>query len=1028
MLSLARPEWLWLLPAVLLFVLVALPTRGCMDPGRWWGALGLRVAVWAGLVFALAQPSFVRRHEDMTVLFAVDRSRSIPSELQDQARRYVSQTVSKARPGDRVGIISFGSEAQVDQVPAPARSDGVRFGLLGKTDQTDIAKALSLARAAFPPDTTRRIVLLTDGNETTGSVLDEVAAAKATGIAVDVVPLEYGAANEIWVDRLVAPDHVRPETRTELRVVVRSRRPGFARLTWYHNNRLIRTTDPVLQLTGGGQADVAGLAIELRDPGAHLFEVRLTPADGTDDFFVENNRGSAVTFVEGAKRILVLDASPAKESRLLAEALGGKYLDVVHKSLQEITVDLLSLQQFAAVVLGNIPAHALNTDQHAALASYVRDLGGGLLLTGGDESFGAGGWTGTALEAISPLAFALPPQKMPLPSALVIVLDRSGSMGAVVEPGPETQQQVANAATTLAVRSLLPIDHVGLVAFDSQPEWIVPLQRNRQPAEIERQIGRIGPRGGTDVYPALEQAVEALAGLGRSAAVRHIILLSDGQTSAGPFDELVTRMVDQGITLSVIGIGNAMNDPMLRRLAERGRGQYHPVADPRVLPRVFFRETSVFRERLVVADTFVPQVSAPTSPLLAGFHRLEFPPLDGYVRTQPKADAVVALEYRGKDRSDPVLAHWHHGMGKVAAFTSGWWPHWATKWQDWPALGQFCKQAVDWVMSTGNAEGFEVTTRVDGDRARVHVEALAEDLGYINALDVRGTVVTPSLQRETIRLKQTAAGRYEAEFAAGEPGHYLIGLSVVGPYSSGGRSGADTMIRTGLSVSYSPEYRNLQAHTALLAAAAARSGGKIRKLDAASMDDLFERDLPPVTSHAPIWKWVLMFVVLPLFLLDVAARRLASPPALSIYVELAVLAMLIGCCQLLSTGLWSYVLALVLAEVVGWFLRWPLLEAALGTGRPTHGQAAAARAEALRRLKHTHEQQRAPDKLAPPLPRVDPRPLDLTSLSSTGETPLSAKPAVSGPDAPKPTSPDGPSQHLTGRLRNAKKRANQRWQ
>ncbi|NLX21916.1 MAG: VWA domain-containing protein [Phycisphaerae bacterium] len=1020
MLTFSDPEWLWALVALPILVVGTLWSRTSLGMRRWTVLTAIRCAVLAALIVTLAGPQRVLRTDGVTVIFALDRSRSIPDDLRGQAQAYVQRVAAKARPADRVGIVSFDGRADVDHAPRGLLADTPSFSMAAEPDRTDLAGAVRLALALFPGDTARRLVVLTDGNENQGDVLREIEIASASGVAVDVVPLEYRADDEILLDRLSAPRHASPDSRIELRIVARSLQPARAKLTLYHNNTPVTLSESLIELRGGMQADVATIPVELSEAGVHRFEARITAAEGSRDTIPENNRATAFTIVESRNRVLVLGAPGSIDDQPLVDALQREHVEVVYHGADQVAIDLLALQSYGAVILSNVSADSFTDEQHQALASYVRNLGGGLILLGGNEAFGAGGWAGKPIEEVSPVAFQIPSTRQIPVAALVIVLDRSGSMAAPVGGTSLSQQQVANNAAAAALRTLLSQDYVGLIAFDSVSNWIVPLQRNTDSQAIAKQVKSIAPRGGTDSYPAIGAAAKALDEIGQAASAKHVLLLTDGQMQPAPFETLVERMFRSGITLSTIGVGDAANDPLLRRMAQLGGGVYHPVRNPRLLPQIFFRETRVFRNRLVSEEPFIPR-SLGVSPLLrAGAG--SFPGLGGYVRTEPKSDAIVALVHP-TEGDLPILAHWQYQMGRVIAFTSGWWPRWGEEWLAWDVFGGFWRHAIEWVAGNADMEGFDVATRADGTTGRILVEALERDASFASALTIGGVLVTPRFESRPITLTQTGAGRYEASFDADESGDYVVSLL------ARGHGQATRVIRTGLSVPYSPEYRELRAALSLLREVSDKTDGKIRSLTD-SADDPFAPDLPPVESRRPIWHLILAWFVLPLFILDVAARRLVSSLALSLYVELALLAMLWGVCILVSAGIAGYLAALIVAECVGWALRYRSLRSILdylvspvSASVASATQSAAALRESARQVRENLDTQSHAAR-SPELNLPEPTGQSVTELEVLPDDEL-----VSPPDQTRKqpsVNRELPADTLTG-FRKARRRAHARF-
>jgi len=913
--SFDRPEWLWLLLLIPVIIAISVRSLRGLDRSRRIVAVVLRCLVVALLAIALARIESVKRNDHLAVMFVLDRSRSIPEDLREAAQSYVRHVSKQADRDDRFGIIGFDGKAEIDVISNRGGLDVSNFGIAVEPDRTDIAAGLRMAMASFPQGYARRAVILTDGNENMSDLRDEIEVAAANRIAVDVVPLQYTHDREILFDRIVVPTHASRDTKIPLRFIAKSRTATRAKLSLRHNGVDIPLGDPIVQLTSGMRPNQFTIPMELNAGGVHHFEAQLSPLNADDDAIPENNRVSSFTFAGGEGRVLIVTNSVGTDDQVLRDALKREKIDVEMRSIDQLNIDLLKLQEYSAVILANIPSDAFTRQQHEALASYVRDFGGGLVMTGGDEGFGAGGWMGTPVEEVSPVSFSIPSRSYLPSAALVIILDRSGSMGCPVKGSPRCQQELANEAAVLALKSVLPQDHIGVVAFDSQADWVVSLQRNHSPQRVSKMIRKIGPGGGTVIYPALELAYKALVSLGSSAAVKHVILLTDGQSHDGPYDQLMANMRRNRITLSTIGVGDGVNDQLLHRLANGTDGRYYPVRNPNMLPRVFFRETKVLRTRLISDQQFTPQVVHGFSTVVAGLIDTELPPLGGFVRTVPKADAVIPVVHRGKEGNDPVFAHWNYEMGKMAVFTSGWWPKWGGDWAAWKKFGKFWAQVIRWVMRQEASADFDVLTRLEGNTGHVVLEALNKDASYLNFLRIVGRMLTPSMQQEKLYLTQTGPGRYEATFDVKDHGNYLINLQYSTPGSESG------MIRTGLSLPYSPEFREMNTNFALLDQVVDRTGGRMLQMDP-KLDKVFSRDLPPAIARQPVWRWVVTWLLLPLFLLDVAGRRLASTLAMSIYVEVAVLVVACAALYAARAPLWVYGSAVILAETVGWAIRY----------------------------------------------------------------------------------------------------------
>ena len=222
---------------------------------------------------------------------------------------------------------------------------------------------------------------------------------------------------------------------------------------------------------------------------------------------------------------------------------------------------------------------------------------------------------------------------------------------------------------------------------------------------------------------------------------------------------------------------------------------------------------------------------------------------------------------------DPVLAHWQVGLGKTVAFTSGMWTRWGTKWADWPSFSTFWAQTVRWVSRQPAAAAFDVSTTTQGGRGRIRVEALDKNAAAINFMRIEGTLVRPDQSSDELQLTQTGPGVYEGDFDARSAGSYVASFK----YQLG--AGADAIagtLQTGLSVAFSPEYRELATNEGLLLELAERTKGRLLTPDEANL--VFDRaGLPPAEARQPVWEHLIRWMLL-LFLIDVAVRRIAINP------------------------------------------------------------------------------------------------------------------------------------------------------
>jgi uncharacterized membrane protein len=949
--SFDRPAWLWLMLAIPVIVAISMRSLAGLEPYRRIVAVTLRSLVIAALAIALARIEYVRRNEHVAVMFALDRSRSVPDPLRTSAEDYVRKIAKDANRDDRLGVIGFDGRADIDLIPSRGGFEVLGFGLAQQPDRTDLAGALRLAMAAFPQGFARRVVLMTDGNENTGNLADEVETARAAGVCVDVVPLEYQHDNEILFDRIIVPTHANRDTRITARLIVKSQRPAKAKLSLYHGDQIVPLAQPILNLTGDMKPDQFTIPIELHQGGIHRLDARLTPIPESADTIAENNRATAFTFVEDQGRVLLLtQKAGSADDKPLAEALAREKVDVEVRGVDQISLDLLKLQEYSVVMLSNVSADEFNTEQHKALASYVRDFGGGLIMIGGDQSLGAGGWIGKPVEEVSPVFFEVKHKKVMPKGALAIIMHTCE-----IPDGNRYGIEVA----TATVETLSSLDYLGVICYSFQvggPNWDVPLAPLTNKSAVISKIKQMQAGDMPDFATTMDICVRDLLAL-KDASQRHMIIISDGDP-APPARVTIQKMIDNQITCSTVGIGYGVHvvEQTLRDIANKTGGRFYPCRNPKQLPQIFVKEAKVIRRPLIDEKAFEPQLTSIAGQSMLGISQAEIPQLGGLVLSTPKPDCLMPLERATSDGKDPVLAQWNFEMGKMAVFTSGWWTKWGAGWVGWEKFGKFWAQLVRWSMRQTGAAEFDIATRVEGAQGKIAIEALNKDASYLNFLRINGRVLTPNMEQKPVYLTQTGPGQYEGSFPLTDHGNYLVSLR----YSSPDRQSG--LINTGVSVPYSPEFRELGTNLPLLERAAERTHGRLLTMQTPAKKLFDPKDLPVSISRQPVWRWVVQWLLLPLFLLDVAARRLASALAMSIYVEAAFFA--VACATIFTAWpahppIWAFVMALVAAESVGWAIRRRSIGPAIQFITETVSSHAGQRsAESLTQLKDVREKVR----------------------------------------------------------------------
>jgi Mg-chelatase subunit ChlD len=856
---LLSPGFLALLLVIPPLALLTLRSARSLPPARVRAFLGLRIAAMLLLALALAGPALVRTTDRLAVAFLLDESHSVGEEQRARGLEMVGNVRAGMADGDAALLVRFGANAEIERL-SPGRPPQADAGGDIDGSATDIGAALrlALARAASSP---LRVVLLSDGNQNRGSA--EEAAAEARSLGARIFPFALSpaaAAGEVSIADIAAPAVARAGEPHQVTVLLRSLAPVRARVSLFRDGEPAGSRDSAL-VPGENPIAFTGFFPER---GLHFWEALV---QAPSDRILENNRCRKFVEVTGNPQVLYA-ARSGKGSPALLSALAAQGIAVVETDGAALPGSLAGFLPYDGVILDNVPGFGLSYEKMETLERYVRDAGGGLLMIGGENSFGAGGYYKTPVERALPVDMDVKSQLQMPRLSLVIVADKSGSMGGMVTTG-EAKIDVVKSAAFSAVELLNPFDRAGLLAFDADFEWTVPLTEAGNREQIARELSTLSPGGGTILYPALEEAYRALSA--SPSPLRHIIVLSDGLTNPGDFETLVRRIARDKITVSAVAVGDDADKDLLSKIAGWGGGRYYAASDPRGVPRIFMTETILVSRGLLIEKRFLPSVWS-ANEIISGIPPEQFPPLDGFVLTYMKngAEKVLAALYDA-----PLLASWRYGLGKSAAFTADLRGRWGKAWTAWDDFPRFAAQLVRWIEKPGSSELLHPRIGLSGGRGWVSVDAHDELGRFANGLDIRGVVLGPNGEREEITIAQTGPGLYEGSFRAERVGDYTVTVSARAEPGAPSGSAQDLAPRTlGVSRPYSDEYRILGADTRLLDRLAQSTGGR----RAASADDeaalaaILHREPGGAGAASTGW-WALLAAALALFVMDIAVRK-----------------------------------------------------------------------------------------------------------------------------------------------------------
>ncbi|MEQ1858655.1 MAG: VWA domain-containing protein [Chthoniobacteraceae bacterium] len=822
-------------------------------------ALFVRLALVGLFVLLLAEPRAVRKSDTLSIVYALDVSDSMGEKVSDKALSWVMETVQKKPEKDEAGLVVFGRDAAVELPPRAAFPFETINSRIAK-DGSDLAKGLGLAAAMLPEANQGRIVLVSDGNETDGSVVAMLDELKARGVAVDVLPIGFDYEKEVWLERLDLPRVVKQGETYEASVLLNSLASGRGTLRLQENGKVI-FEKPVDYTAGKNRYS---LPLYLREPGYYEYVATIEPLTG-EDGWKENNVAVGDLFLRGEGKVLIVSASrgDARDWQPLSDALKASERIVQTRFAYEFPRDSLSLLPYDLVIFPNVPADEFDPQQLQSLRDAVYHQGTGFVMLGGPNSYGPGGYHRSAVEEVLPVTMDTTQKKVLPKGALVIILHTCE-----FAEGNTWAKRIAKEA----IRVLGAQDEVGLLDFEwggnatnNGMNWVFPLTPAGEYEKLAIAINKASPGDMPAFEPGMALALSALKA--SDASVKHTIVISDGDPSP-PTPQTVQGFVDAKVSVSMIAINphGGQDISKMESVAQVTGGRYYFPQDPSLLPSIFIKEAKTLKRSMLQNRVFTPTIELPDSQALKGIDAV--PPLRGLVLTTIKPRAKLILrappeKAEEADQIDPVFATWRFGLGATAAWTSDLARNWAADWVDWEKFNAFVKQLAQEVSRVEQKSDLHLRAFASGGQGVISVEDFARDESF---LDLSARVAGPRGETITVPLRQIAPRRYQAVFPLWGKGRYQV--MAAGTGSAGGKERNEQALG-GFAVPYSAEYLRFNSDPILLKQIAERTGGRL--LTPADVE-LFHPPRVTRESSRPVFDWFLLALCL-LVPLDVAVRR-----------------------------------------------------------------------------------------------------------------------------------------------------------
>jgi Ca-activated chloride channel family protein len=777
------------------------------------------------IVLALSRPVAFVSNERTHHVFVIDRSESVSPERQARASNALATLRTKLPSTDPVSVIAVGRSEEATLAVSSASA-------------SSLGGALELAAAQIPDRSRGVVTLLTDGLATDQGWSRAITTLRARGIPVHTFDIAGEVASELYPVALRVGQSLR--LGQTVRAVVDIIGTGSA-----SSVRLMGPDGGELARAGPIQSEGrVAVPLDFEAPHAGFLDVtvEVEAAAGSDP---ANNTLRRVLAIQEPLRLLYVGGRQRGGAERLAKLLGRGF-DVVDAGSQKLD-ERLALDSYDLVVVDDKPADTLPAAFQQRLVAAVRGEGVGLLFAGGKASFGTGGYHDAPLAQVLPVQIEQREEKRDPSVSLAIIIDTSGSMAG--QP-LELAKQVAQ----LTIRRLTPDDQVGIVEFYGAKQWAVPLQSAANRLEIDRAIGRMQAGGGTVLHPGIEEAYYGLKNM--RTRHKHILVITDAGVEDADFEGMVRRVARDGINLSTVLVGDGRYDDVMFNLASWGKGRYYAVADRFSLVELILKQMSTTQLPMYRTGQF-PLLSRGGSGWWGEIDRRELPPLDAYVELQARPQAEVIIEESA--RSQPVLASWQYGLGRVTALMTEPLGDGTRSWRQWADYGAMLGRVISRTASDDEPMRYELD-RYDGKlRILAHRQTRDSRLVPVLRLD-DGTPIS---------LVERAPGTFRALLPVKPADDVRIVAELQGPNRSLSRR-----LVSSAGEAVAPEKQVDPAVGLDLAGLAELTGGKT--LDAGTTT------LPPLgptlasLGLVVLWPWALALALLT-YLSEIAWRRRTPP-------------------------------------------------------------------------------------------------------------------------------------------------------
>ncbi len=833
----------------------------------WLVSVVAHVVIVTLAALAIAGLSSVAVLSETTVYVLADVSHSSERNL-DKIDEYISEMAENLPERTRLGVVCFGKNCVITTSAGrklvSVRDSGV------DASETDTAGALRFVDGLFEGDSLKRVVLITDGNDTVSESAGSIAAAveqlRENGVIIDAIFLDNTLTedeDEMQLLEVAASATTYLGNTSTAKALIRSSINTQAKIELY-----VRLADggdaPYTLLSQSVIAVEKGLtsvslALPADTSAAYEYKVVLVSDRDISPF---NNERCFIQTVVGQKRVLLIGGST--QSNSLISSLYGSEADIdaytVTSSGTRVPFKLEDLVEYDEIVLSDVDVRNIrNVNAFIDSLDMVVSAYGKSLITLGDLLIQTNA-DDTVLKKLSELLPVTYGSTKRDGRLYTIVMDVSHSMFMA------SKLTSAKQAAVQLISVLDPEDYICFVQFSGDVKVKTAQKVKDCKDELIKYIMDIDPSHGTDIGLGLEEALKTVKALNLSE--NHVMLISDGFSFRNQYDaeEIAAELKSQGATVSALctyvpADGNGGRDDMNAIARAGGTNGAYIVSRPEDVGGVVFGQMGPDIGDVIIRKDSAVRVAKHNDRMVAGISALSN--VSGFLLSLEKYDATVPLTVtyqkdNGYQETVPLYAYRSHGNGRVATFTSSLSDGWTRLWSaDEREL--FINNLFESNTPTVRIDRpFELKLEYDGRGATVTV--VPSVLNPAARTVVR--ITTPN-GRTVTRTLSFDAKQYSYSFATGQIGNYRVEVT----YSYDESSFTDS---AAFHLAYTEEYDEFAVCDKFNIYAYMRGNGEIYTDGVPGL----ENDEDVVTTYKQSYVIPLLIAAVVLFVADVFVRKL----------------------------------------------------------------------------------------------------------------------------------------------------------